>query len=424
LSALSVTSPARPTRLLGTGVVGPSPRRERARVRAQAKPGETLAPPRCASAANNAERGSPLNSQPSPSRPPKPTPKQQQQQQQQNKNSTIDRAELKRLLNTVDQGTAVLLAYDAFLTDGDVDAAFARYDADGSGALDFDEFQRLIEDGLLLSEPLSEYEQLFAAADTSGNGTLGAAELKKLLAAMGRGDVSDDRLVELFAEYDLDGSGQVELREFLRMCARRLVDVGALKEWMRSRPDGVGAGAAAGAAEGGDSSSSTAGARAVASLLEAEDGDVTVIFSAEELEEAIRDAQGGVVALMAGLTWCRPCKGVAGSYAKLVKKYGGGGGLAAGLKIYGNANDRTKAVFKKLKIRSTPAFVFFKDGAVIGATTGANKARLESAMREALGGEEALAAKGVKRLYPAPAGPAAGGGEQAAVFASSGSGSE
>lgn len=323
--------------------------------------------------------------------------------------STIDRTELKRLLNTVDQGTAVLLAYESFLTDDDVDAAFARYDADGSGALDFDEFQRLIEDGLLLSEPLTEYERLFRAADTSGNGTLGAAELKKLLAAMGRSDVSDDRLVELFAEYDLDGSGQVELREFLRMCARRLLDVRALQEWMRSRPGG-GAG-------GGAADDDSAGARAVATLLEGEDGaggDVTVIFSAEELEEAIQ--RPGVVVLMAGLSWCRPCKGVASAYAKLAKHYEKAG-LSAALKVYGNANDRTKAVFKRLKIRSTPAFVFFKGGEVIGAATGGNKAKLESAIREVLGGggDQAAASLG-ERLYPAPEGAVVG-----SVLAGSGS---
>lgn len=330
-------------------------------------------------------------------------------------NGTIDRTELKRLLNTVDQGTAVLLAYESFLTDDDVDAAFARYDADGSGALDFDEFQRLIEDGLLLSEPLAEYERLFRAADTSGNGTLGAAELKKLLAAMGRSDVSDDRLVELFAEYDLDGSGQVELREFLRMCARRLLDVRALQEWMRSRPGGDESGGAAAAAGDGDS----AGARAVATLLEDEDGaggDVTVIFSAEELEEAIQ--RPGVVVLMAGLSWCRPCKGVASAYAKLAKHYEKAG-LSAALKVYGNANDRTKAVFKRLKIRSTPAFVFFKGGQVIGAATGGNKAKLESAIREVLGGgggDQGAAAALGERLYPAPEGAVVG-----TVLAGSGS---
>lgn len=330
-------------------------------------------------------------------------------------NGTIDRAELKRLLNTVDQGSSVLLAYESFLTDDDVDAAFAAYDSDGSGALDFAEFQRLIEDGLLLSEPLAEYEQLFRQADASGNGALGAAELKGLLKAMGR-DASDDKIVDIFAEYDLDGSGQVELQEFLRMCARRLLDVRVLREWMRSRPDEEGAAAATAGGQGPG-----AGESAV-SLLAAEPGAVSVIFSAEELEEALQKsaAAGGVVCLMCGLSWCRPCKGVAPAFAKLAERYARSGLTC--LKLYGNANDRTKAVFKKLKIRSTPAFVFFRGGEVAGACTGANKARLESAVREALGGEAALAGA-VERLYdpPTPAAAAAAGG---AVLASSGSGSE
>lgn len=303
----------------------------------------------------------------------------------------------------------MLLAYESFLTDDDVDAAFGAYDRDASGALDFDEFSRLIEDGLLLSEPLAEYERLFREADASGNGALGAAELRQLLKAMGR-DASDDKLVDIFGEYDLDGSGQVELREFLRMCARRLLDVRALREWMRTRP-GV-----APAAPG-------AGADAAAAMLAPADepGGVTVIFSAEELEEALRAAgDDGVVALMCGLSWCRPCKGVAPAFAKLSERYassssraGGEGPRLTSLKLYGNANERTKAVFKKLKIRSTPAFVFFKGGQVAAAVTGANKGRLETAIRQALGlGEEGGAgegAEGGERLYPPERSTDAGG---------------
>lgn len=327
-------------------------------------------------------------------------------------NSTIDRSELKRLLNTVDQGGAVLLAVDAFLTDDDVDAAFGAYDADKSGSLDFAEFSRLIEDGLLLSEPLSEYERLFREADRSGNGALGSAELRALLKAMGR-DASDDKLVDIFGEYDLDGSGQLELREFLRMCARRLLDVRALKEWMRARPGSEGGGA---------------GADAVAAVLAPEDepGGVTVIFSAEELEEALRkagekDGEQGVVALMCGLSWCRPCKGVAPNFAKLTQKYNEAtGGRLTSLKLYGNANDRTKAVFKKLKIRSTPAFVFFKGGEVVSAITGANKGRLETAIRLALGFGEEEGEEGGARLYPPERKVDAGG----VAYATSGSGSE
>jgi thioredoxin 1 len=232
---------------------------------------------------------------------------------------------------------------------------------------------------------------------------------------MGR-DASDDKLVDIFGEYDLDGSGQVELREFLRMCARRLLDVRALKEWMRTRP-GDRQEAAASAATSADNG---AGESAVAAVLapEEEPGNVTVIFSAEELEEALNKAgDEGVVALMCGLSWCRPCKGVAPNFSKLSDRYAKAtGGKLTSLKIYGNANERTKAVFKKLKIRSTPAFVFFRGGKVASAVTGANKGRLETAIRVALGLEE----EGEDRMYPPERKTDAGG----VVVASSGSGSE
>jgi len=246
---------------------------------------------------------------------------------------------------------------------------------------------------------------------------------------MGR-DASDDKIVDVFAEYDLDGSGQLELKEFLRMCARRLLDVRALREWMRGAEDQGGA-----AGGGGGGGGEGAGARAVALLAPGEPGGVDVIFSAEELEEALAaaEAEGGLVCLMCGLSWCRPCKGVAPAFAKLAERYGGGGAGAGNgggngggsgprlkcLKVYGNSNSKTKAIIQRLKIRSTPAFVFFRDGKVVGAVTGANKGRLESAVREALG-EDGV--DGIERLYPpgdadVPAGAAAGGGDASAAAA-------
>ena len=52
------------------------------------------------------------------------------------------------------------------------------------------------------------------------------------------------------------------------------------------------------------------------------------------------------------------------------------------LKFYGNANDDTKALFTdRLKCRSTPAFYFFRGGAVLESCTGANATRFETMLR-------------------------------------------
>lgn len=58
------------------------------------------------------------------------------------------------------------------------------------------------------------------------------------------------------------------------------------------------------------------------------------------------------------------------------------------LKVYGNANASCKKIFKLLKVRSTPAFIFFREAEVVATATGANKAKIEAAVREALKPEE------------------------------------
>lgn len=47
------------------------------------------------------------------------------------------------------------MAWEGFFPGDKLDALFAKYDADGSGAITFDEFQRLMFDNILLGAPLA-----------------------------------------------------------------------------------------------------------------------------------------------------------------------------------------------------------------------------------------------------------------------------
>jgi thioredoxin-related protein len=64
-----------------------------------------------------------------------------------------------------------------------------------------------------------------------------------------------------------------------------------------------------------------------------------------------------------------------------------------------------KRLFQRLKIRSTPAFIFFRGGEVVGQSSGANKERLEAAVRSYLTPAE-LAGKEPLYGEPVPAGGA------------------
>ena len=62
----------------------------------------------------------------------------------------------------------------------------------------------------------------------------------------------------------------------------------------------------------------------------------------------------------------RPCKGVAKAYEKLAATYN----KAVFLKLLGNANMGCKRLFKEFKIRSTPSFLFFRNGEEGGGDRG------------------------------------------------------
>eukprot|EP00879_Flechtneria_rotunda_P032810 GHRR01036173.1.p1 GENE.GHRR01036173.1~~GHRR01036173.1.p1 ORF type:complete len:119 (-),score=21.02 GHRR01036173.1:399-755(-) len=58
---------------------------------------------------------------------------------------------------------------------------------------------------------------------------------------------------------------------------------------------------------------------------------------------------------------CRPCKGICRPYEKLAKVYD----KAVFIKLFGNANIGCKRLFMKFKIKSTPSFLFFRQGALV-----------------------------------------------------------
>ena len=201
-------------------------------------------------------------------------------------------------------------------------------------------------DGLLLEGTLAEYEAAFAAADTSGNGTLGANELRSLFASLGA-PLSMDKIADVMMRYDADESGQIEFFEFLSMFRDQLLDLRQIEDWLARRgEDGGGPNGGSGA------------------LIEAEEGAVSLVFSGEEVEEALAAAGNAdkLVVLMVGLTWCRPCKGVQKPVERLADKYFKSSSF---LKLYGNANEKCKKLISDLKVRSTPAFLFYRNGEFI-----------------------------------------------------------
>ena len=94
-------------------------------------------------------------------------------------------------------------------------------------------------------------------------------------------------------------------------------------------------------------------------------------------------------------TLFRPCRALAKPYLALAGRYapsspGAGDGVLFA-KLYGNASDEAKLLFRdRLKVRVTPTFFVFGSAnpgeptTALHSHTGANKAKLEHAVREAI----------------------------------------
>ncbi|KAI3420162.1 hypothetical protein GPALN_003484 [Globodera pallida] len=96
-----------------------------------------------------------------------------------------------------------------------------KFDADGSGKLEFDEFCALVYTvgNSVDKETLrNELKDAFRLFDKEGNGYISTQTLKELLHEIAP-DLSDNELDAAVDEIDEDGSGKIEFEEFWELMA-------------------------------------------------------------------------------------------------------------------------------------------------------------------------------------------------------------
>jgi Ca2+-binding EF-hand superfamily protein len=326
-------------------------------------------------------------------------------------NGLIDRSELTALLESTAGGLECPLHARGWLPPSDVDAILAQYDRNGDGVIDFEEFTRLADDGVLLAHTLADYAAAFAALDTGGNGRLGPTELAELMRGLGRPLAYDD-LVRLMRDFDADASGQLEFGEWLRLC-RSFLSLDEVLAYMRLAPTEATVQARAAAAAASSSPSSNPTNPAVNPAVNPE--GVADVFSGADLDRAIAAAgPTGVTLLLSSVTWCRPCRAMATPLKKLAAAYGPGTPSNVGFyRLYGNASNEAKALFKeRLGTKVTPTWFIFSGNdpkdPPIHTHTGTNKAKLEHAVREAVAAAKGEGALPPEALYPPEPKPTGG----------------
>ncbi len=92
----------------------------------------------------------------------------------------------------------------------------SQIDADGSGTIDFPEFLTMMARKMKDTDSEEEILEAFKVFDKDGNGFISAAELRHIMTNLGE-KLTDEEVDEMIREADIDGDGQINYEEFVKM---------------------------------------------------------------------------------------------------------------------------------------------------------------------------------------------------------------
>eukprot|EP01026_Neomeris_dumetosa_P037565 TRINITY_DN30455_c0_g1_i1.p4 TRINITY_DN30455_c0_g1~~TRINITY_DN30455_c0_g1_i1.p4 ORF type:complete len:150 (-),score=34.44 TRINITY_DN30455_c0_g1_i1:512-961(-) len=101
-------------------------------------------------------------------------------------------------------------------TEAELQDMINEVDSDGSGTIDFPEFLNLMARKMQDTDNEEELREAFKVFDKDGNGYISAAELRHVMTNLGE-KLSDEEVDEMIKEADVDGDGQVNYEEFVKM---------------------------------------------------------------------------------------------------------------------------------------------------------------------------------------------------------------
>jgi len=101
-------------------------------------------------------------------------------------------------------------------TEKEIEDMIREVDQDNKGCVAFPEFLSLMVRRLSPSDNEEELLMAFKVFDRDGNGFISASELRHVMNNLGE-KLTDDELNEMIVEADLDGDGQINYSEFVRV---------------------------------------------------------------------------------------------------------------------------------------------------------------------------------------------------------------
>ena len=91
-----------------------------------------------------------------------------------------------------------------------------QIDVDGNGTVDFPEFLTMMARKMKDTDSEEEILEAFKVFDKDGNGFISAAELRHIMTNLGE-KLTDEEVDEMIREADIDGDGQINYEEFVKM---------------------------------------------------------------------------------------------------------------------------------------------------------------------------------------------------------------
>ncbi|KAJ7954818.1 putative Calmodulin [Quillaja saponaria] len=117
---------------------------------------------------------------------------------------------------TVEELATVIRSLDQNPTEEELKDMISEVDVDGNGTIEFSEFLDLMAKKMKENDSEEELKEAFKVFDKDQNGYISANELRHVMINLGE-KLTDEEVEQMIKEADLDGDGQVNYDEFVKM---------------------------------------------------------------------------------------------------------------------------------------------------------------------------------------------------------------
>nr|AAA92677.1 calmodulin-like protein [Pisum sativum] len=117
---------------------------------------------------------------------------------------------------TVEELATVIRSLDQNPTEEELQDMISEVDADGNGTIEFDEFLNLMARKMKDTDAEEELREAFKVFDKDQNGYISPSELRHVMMNLGE-KLSDEEVKQMIKEADMDGDGQVDYDDFVKM---------------------------------------------------------------------------------------------------------------------------------------------------------------------------------------------------------------